>query len=123
MIARTRREDVRTIDDAALFRALEWIKDNAEKIAEARAKRLYMDEWLPALRARLANEFIQKEGDSAAAADIKAKASDTYATALKGYEAAVYEDERLRILRVQAEAVTDIWRTFSANKRATEKVT
>ena len=115
-------EDVRTIDDAALFRALEWMKSNAEKIAEARAKRMYMEEWLPALRARIANECIQA-GSSAAAADITAKASDAYAEALKGLEAAVFDDEHMRIKRVQADAVIEIWRTLSANRRAMDKVT
>ena len=114
-------EDVRTIDDAALFKSLDWLKNNAEKIADARSKRSLMEEWPSIVRARVANECIQA-GRSAAAADIEAKASTAYEEALKGLEAAVFNDELLRIKRIQAEAIIEIWRTLSANRRAMDKV-
>jgi len=115
-------EDGRTIDDAALFKSLDWLKSNAEKIADARSKRSLMEEWPSVVRARVANECIQA-GRSAAAADIEAKASTAYEEALKGLEAAVFNDELLRIKRIQAEAIIEIWRTLSANRRAMDKVT
>lgn len=114
--------DVRSIDDAALFKSLEWLKANAEKIADARSKRLLMEEWPSIVRARIADECI-KAGSSAAAADITAKASPAYEEAWKGMEAAVFNDELLRIKRIQAEAIIEIWRTLSANRRAMDRVT
>jgi hypothetical protein len=114
-------EDVRTIDDAALFKALEWMKSNAEKIADAKAKRSLMEEWPSIVRARISKECIEADA-SAAAADITAKASPAYEEALKAREAAVFNDELLRIKRIQAEAIIEIWRTLSANRRAMDKV-
>jgi len=113
--------DGRTIDDAALFKSLEWLKKNAKPIAEARSRRSLMEEWPSVVRARVARECIEADM-SAAAADITAKASPAYEEALKGLEAAVFNDELLRIKRIQAEAIIEIWRTLSANRRAMDKV-
>jgi hypothetical protein len=113
--------DGRTIDDAALFKSLEWIKNNAKNIAEARSRRSLMEEWPSVVRARVAKECIHA-GSSAAAADVEAKASTAYEDALKAQEAAVFNDELLRIKRIQAEAIIEIWRTLSANRRAMDKV-
>ncbi|MBA2348780.1 MAG: hypothetical protein H0V81_10845 [Solirubrobacterales bacterium] len=108
------------IDDAALFRALEWLKDNAKPAAEARAERLFIEEQLPHLRARIAVECMAA-GDSAAAADMKAKASDAYKIALDGLRAAVEKDEYMRFQRTRADAIIEIWRSLSANQRSIAK--
>lgn len=110
------------IDDDALFRALEWLKDNARAAAQARAKRVYTEEFLPALRAKIATECLAA-GDSASAADMKAKASDAYHQALAGLEVAVEQDEFFRWQKVRADAAIEVWRSIQANRRSIDKVT
>ena len=110
------------ISDQQLEIVLDWLRDNAGAAAKARAERVYMEDWLPALRAQIAAECIAA-GDSAAAADTKAKASDAYATALKGYREAVEADEKMRWHRTRADAIIEVWRSDQANQRAQGKVT
>jgi predicted NAD-dependent protein-ADP-ribosyltransferase YbiA (DUF1768 family) len=110
------------ISDAKLDTALGWLAKNAEAAAKARAERVYLDEWLPALRAQKAAAFMEA-GDSASAADIKAKASPEYAEALTGYREAVEKDERFRWDRTRADALIEIWRSEQATRRTMEKVT
>src|SRR5512137_2950357 len=109
------------IDDAKLEACLDWLKDNAPAAAKARAERVYLEEWVPSLRAQLASKYFEA-GDSAAAADLKAKSHPDYQTALKGYREAVEADEKMRWHRTRADAVIEIWRTESANQRAIGKV-
>ena len=109
------------IDDNKLESALDWLRDNAAKAAKARAERVYLEEWLPSLRAQLAARFIEA-GDSASAADVKAKAHADYATAVKGYREAVEADEFMRWHRTRADAVIEVWRSSQANLRAQGKI-
>jgi translation elongation factor EF-Ts len=69
------------ITDEALEKALDWLRDNATKAAQARAEREYMGEWIGACRAKIAATLIEA-GESAAAADLKAKAHPDYRTGL-----------------------------------------
>lgn len=109
------------IDDAKLERIFDWLRDNARAAAKARAERIYLEEWIGALRATLAAKYIE-EGDSATAAEIKAKAHPSYHEALKGLRAAVEADEYIRWQRTRADAVVESWRTESANQRSIGKV-
>lgn len=110
------------IDDKKLEQALDWLRDNAPKAAKARAERVYLEEWIGSLRAQLAAKAIES-GKSAAAAEIEAKASPDYQTALKGYREAVEADELMRWHRTRADAVIEVWRSQQANARAIGKVT
>ena len=110
------------ISDDRLEAALDWLRDNAPAAAKARAERVYLEEWIPSLRAQLAAKAIEA-GDSAAAADVKAKADPAYQVALKGYREAVEADEKMRWHRTRADAIIEVWRTESANARSQGKVT
>ena len=109
------------ITDEALEKALDWLRDNATKAAQARAEREYMGEWIGACRAKIAAALIEA-GESAAAADVKAKAHPDYRTALQGYRQAVEADELMRWHRTRADALIEVWRSQQANARAMERV-
>jgi len=109
------------IKEETLEAALEWLKENAPRAAKARADRMYLEEWIPSLRAQLSARYIA-DGDSAAASDIKAKAHEDYQTAIKGYREAVEADEYMRWHRARADAIIEVWRTSSANQRSIVKV-
>lgn len=110
------------IDDERLDRTLNWLAQNASKAAQARAERIYMEEWIPSLRSRIAAKHIA-EGDSAAAAEVKARGSTEYAEALLALKDAVELDEKLRWERTRADAIVSAWQTLSANARALGKGT
>lgn len=110
------------IDDDKLEAALDWLRDNAAKAAKARAERVYLEEWIGSIRAQIAARHVEA-GDSASAADMKAKSDPEYQTALKGYRAAVEADELMRWHRTRADAVIEVWRSQQANQRAQGKVT
>lgn len=110
-----------TISDEQVQKALDWMREGAADAAKARAHRVYLDEYLSAMRAKIAAECMEA-GDSASAADIKAKASDAYHDLLKTYREAVELDELYRWRRSSADAVMSAWQTMNANNRAMGKL-
>lgn len=106
------------ISEEEISRALDYLRDNASKDAQARAERLYTESWTKVV---LAQEQAKADAPSMAAAQMKALMSDAYIAALDAHKAAVYEDERRRFLRDAAEARIEAWRTESATRRAEGK--
>jgi hypothetical protein len=103
------------ISDAEVERAIDWLRDNADKDAQARAECVYMAEWLKCERARIT---VAQTGLSNAAARDVAESHPEYLSALQAYRDAVREDCRRRFLREAASAKLDAWRTQSSNERA-----
>lgn len=102
------------ISDTEIERAVDWLRDNAEPAAKARAERLYLEQWVKTVKAQ---EMAKVTDKSNAAAETIALTSKPYIDALIGYKAAIYEDERIRFLTSAAEAKIEAWRTLSANVR------
>lgn len=107
-----------TQDDAE--RAVDWLRDNARQMAQARAERLYMEQFIKTVKAG-----IQKEcaGMSAAASEIEALASPKYMAALQAYKEAIETDEYNRFICSAAEAKIEAFRTMEATRRAEGKAT
>jgi len=102
------------ITDAEIERALDWLRDNAEPMAKARAERLYLEQWVKTVKAQ---EMMHQQGMSVAASETVALTSTKYTDSLLAFKAAVYEDERLRFLGKAAEAKIEAFRTFEATRR------
>ena len=105
-----------TTDDAE--RAVAWLRDNAERIGEARAQRAYLEQWIKTVRAEL---MVAQAGMSNAAAETIALASPKYLAALQAYKEAIKQDETLRFLAVAAEAKLECWRSQESTRRAEGK--
>jgi len=103
------------ISDDEVERALDYLRNNAEKDAQARAEAVYMESWAKTERARLT---VMQAGMSNAAAAAVAESSPEYLQALQALRAAVAEDCRRRFLRDAAAARINAWQTMSANNRA-----
>jgi hypothetical protein len=103
------------ISDAEVERAIDYMRDNAEKDAQARAETVYMESWVKCERARLT---VAQIGLSNAAARDVAECHPEYLQALQALRAAVAEDFRRRFLRDAAEAKLRAWQTQSSNERA-----
>jgi hypothetical protein len=103
------------IPDAAVDDAFHWLHDNADACAEARAHRIYIEEYRKTLKSR-----IMKEHDSLpiSAQEREAYASLRYEEHLEGLKLAVFNDEKMRFLRETKLATIEAWRTAAANRRA-----
>lgn len=106
------------ISEADIDKVLAYLRKEAEADAQARAERIYMEEWRKVVKA----QEQAKWGDlSNAASEVKALTSFAYQEALLALQKAVYEDERRRFMRAAAEAKLEAWRTESATRRAEGK--
>lgn len=103
------------ITDAEVERAIDYLRDNADADAQARANAVYLAEWIKSERARITTA---QAGVSNAAAVAIAESHPEYLRALNAYKAAVTEDYRRRFLREAASARLEAWRTQSSNERA-----
>lgn len=102
------------IKDDDIDKALDYLRDTADKAASARADRLYVEEYRKTIKA-----LIMKEHDELplGAQEREAYASEQYQSHLLAIRDAVLADEKYRFLRQAAAAKLEAWRTLSANTR------
>jgi hypothetical protein len=103
------------ITDKDIERALDYLRDNVDEAAQARANRLYMEQWVKTVKAKVQ---VSQSGLSATAAEAVASSSLEYIGALEAMKTAIELDERHRFLREAANAKIEAWRTQSSNERA-----
>lgn len=107
-------------EDISPFRALDFIRDNAEKYAIAKANVTYMTEYRKTIKAILMNECTAKTQSEK---ESYAYAHKSYIAHLESLRHAVEEAERLRWLMVGAEAKIEVWRSLESTARAEGKAT
>lgn len=103
------------ITDAEAEKAIDFLRDNAAKAAQARAERTYVEEYRKTIKAQIMKEHV---GEALGAQEREAYADERYKQHLKAIKEAVYADEYQRFMRAAAEAKFDAWRTMSSNERA-----
>lgn len=106
------------ISDDDIEKAVDYLRDTAEKAAHARATRLHLDDYSRVLKAEIMSEHLT---ESVAAQERWAYSDTRYKNHLELLKRAIFEDERHRFLRYAAEAKVEAWRTFQANARAEGK--
>lgn len=97
------------------FKALDFIRDNSNKYAQAKANVTYMTEYRKSLKAILMTEC---EAETIAAKETYAYKHPDYVLHLQSMRDAVAEAERLRWLMVAAEARIEVWRSLESSARA-----
>ena len=102
------------ITDEEIEKANDFIRDNADHFAQAKAHRVYLDQFRKSQKALLMQECEEK---TSAAKEAWAYAHEDYQMLLDGIKDAVHVEERLRWLFVAAQTKIDIWRTQSSNNR------
>lgn len=103
------------VTDAEVEKALDWLRDNAAEIGNAKANAVRterMTKHVKAIEMKRHNEL------SVSAQEREAYASDNYLKALEDEARAAGEYERLRGLREAAAMKIEAWRTASSNYRA-----
>lgn len=103
------------ITEAEIEKALDYLRDNAMKAAQARADRIYTEEFRKTLKAQLMKEH---PGESIGAQEREAYSDSRYIAHLEGIRDAVRADEYARFMRETALAKIEAWRTQSSNQRA-----
>lgn len=101
-------------------KAVDYIIQHAAKFAQAKASRVYLEEYRKSLKALLMKRSME---GAIGAQEREAYAHDEYIQLLKGLQVAVEEEEKLRWDLIAAQARVEIWRTEQANARAEGKVT
>jgi len=103
------------ITDDEIDKALDYLRDNARDAAQARAERIYVEEYRKTLKAQLMKEHGQM---SAVLQEREAYSDPRYEQHLDAIREAVRLDEFHRFMRIAAEAKIEAWRTASSNERA-----
>jgi hypothetical protein len=102
--------------------AVDYLYTHGRKYAEAKAHRVYLEEYRKSQKAMLMKTALSDgRAKSAAVAEIEAYADSAYIEVLKGLEAAVEAEETYRWGLVSAQARIDVWRSQEASNRAFDK--
>ena len=98
-------------------KALDFMRDNAGKLAEAKANRVHLEQFRKSKKALL---MRQVEGPQHVR-ESYAYAHPSYIEILDGLKAAVEEEERLKWMMIAAQTKCDIWRTVQASNRRVDR--
>lgn len=107
----------------APYKAIEFIIENASKFGEAKAQRIYLEEFRKTKKALLMKDAMARGIDSAVAQEREAYASVDYQLLLKGLQVAIEREETLKFMLVAAQMKADIWRSEQASERLGVKTT
>jgi hypothetical protein len=107
----------------APYKAIEFILENAPKYAEAKAQRIYLEEFRKTKKALLMKQALEMGFESAVAQEREAYSHIEYADLLKGLMAAIEIEETLKWKLTAAQMKADIWRSEQASERLGVKTT
>jgi hypothetical protein len=100
--------------------AVDYIIKHAKQFADAKAQRVFLEEFRKSKKALLMKQSIE---GALGAQERDAYAHAEYVELLKGLKEAVAIEEKLRWDLIAAQARVDIWRTEQANLRNEGKAT
>ena len=101
-------------------KAIEYIFKHGKKYAQARANRIYMEEYRKSLKAILMKRSLE---NAVNAQEREAYSDPEYVQHLKNLQTAVEEEETERWGLVAAQARIEVWRSIEATNRAEGKAT
>jgi chromosome segregation ATPase len=102
------------ITEDSVEQAVDYLRSNATKAAQARANRIYLDEYRKVIKATI---MRQHQTESLGAQEAIAYSDPQYAEHLKAMQDAIQRDEYHRWMMVAAEAKISAWQTQSRNQR------
>jgi hypothetical protein len=102
--------------------AVDYLYTHGRRYAEAKAHRVYLEEYRKSQKAMLMKSAIAEgRAKTSAAAEVEAYADPSYLEVLKGLQAAVEREEELRWGLVSAQARIEVWRSTEASNRVMDK--
>lgn len=96
-------------------KAVDYIRDNAKALAQAKANRIYCEEFRKTLKAQL---MKAASSEAIGAQERDAYAHADYAAHLQALREAVEAEEVLRWRMVAAQARIEVWRSLESTARA-----
>jgi UDP-N-acetylglucosamine 2-epimerase len=94
--------------------AIDYILKNSEQFAQAKAERIYLEEFRKSKKALLMQKHRE---ESIGAQEREAYAHPEYKELLEGLREAIEREEKLRWDLVAAQARVDVWRSLEASNR------
>jgi hypothetical protein len=94
--------------------AIDYILKNSEQFAQAKAERIYLEEFRKSKKALLMQKHRE---ESIGAQEREAYAHPEYKELLEGLKQAIEREEKLRWDLVAAQARVDVWRSLEASNR------
>ena len=108
------------MDEIDPTKAIRYIQENAQPYAQAKADRIYIENYAKTLKSRLALESDKKTlGDR----EMEAYASKEYEDLMKGLKAAVEIEEGLKYMLEAAKLKCEVWKTQEQSRRAEMRLT
>jgi len=101
--------------------AAQTIRDKAPVYGEAKAQRVYLDEFRKSKKALLMKNALEMGYEAANAQEREAYADPAYLQLLKGLAAAIEKEETLRWEIEAARLDVEIWRTREATNRMQDR--
>lgn len=101
-------------------KAVDFLLKNAEKYAQAKAQRVYIEEFRKSKKALLMAECEEK---AANAREQYAYSHPEYVSLLEGLRDAVQIEEELRWQQIAAQLRVEVWRSQEASNRNIERST
>jgi hypothetical protein len=101
------------------IKAIEYIQRNAGTYAQAKANRIYIENYLKTVKARLMGNSDEK---AIGAKEMDAYASSIYVEQLDGLKAAIEIEETLRYMLEAAKMKVEIWKVHEYTKRTEMKM-
>lgn len=99
---------------------IQMIEDTAPRLANAKAERVYLEEYRKSLKAILMKSSTQA---TAAMQERDAYSDAQYVDHIKALKIAVHGEEALRWKIVAAQAAIEVWRSREASNRAMDRAT
>lgn len=100
------------------MQAVEYMIAKSGEYAQAKANRIYCEEFRKSLKSMLMQDAMVDGHNAANAQEREAYASQVYVDHLKALRAAVEAEEKLRWMLIAAEARIEVWRSQEASKRS-----
>jgi hypothetical protein len=104
-------------------KAIDYIIQNSVKYAQAKANRLYLEEFRKSKKALLMKDALARGYEAVNAQEREAYSDPDYLEILKGIKEATKQEEELKWLLEAARMRVDVWRTEQATARSQVSVT
>ena len=102
-------------DTISPYKALDYIRDNAEAFAVAKASVVYLTEYRKTVKAIL---MIQSDAKTESAKESYAYAHEDYVNNLIALRVAIEQAESMRWKLIAAQSKIEVWRSLEASTRA-----
>lgn len=107
------------ITDQEATKCLDYIRDNAAKYAEAKANRVYIEQFRKSKKAILMQDAMKSISGKSTVQERESYAysHNDYIELLDGLKVAVEEEEKYKWMLLAAQTKLEVYRTISANNR------